>query len=132
MGHFGAPIAARMVFVVFPALIVNYFGQGAMLPGDPSADQSILPQSPGWGLNPMVVVSTVATVIASQAVISGAFSVTHQAIQLGFLPRLQIRHTRRRSRAGLHPGRQLGAARHGRPAVRLPLLDRLAPPMASR
>jgi KUP system potassium uptake protein len=95
MGHFGRPpIKRAWFFVVFPALTLNYMGQGSLIVGDPSAiSNPFFLLIPHWGRIPMVVLATVATVIASQAVISGAFSVTKQAIQLGFLPRLQIRHT---------------------------------------
>jgi KUP system potassium uptake protein len=95
MGHFGRPpITRAWFFVVFPALTLNYMGQGSLIVGDPSAiSNPFFLLIPHWGRVPMVVLATVATVIASQAVISGAFSVTKQAIQLGFLPRLQIRHT---------------------------------------
>jgi KUP system potassium uptake protein len=95
MGHFGRPpISRAWFFVVFPALTLNYMGQGSLIVGDPSAIANpFFLLIPHWGRVPMVVLATVATVIASQAVISGAFSVTKQAIQLGFLPRLTIRHT---------------------------------------
>jgi KUP system potassium uptake protein len=95
MGHFGRPpISRAWFFVVFPALTLNYMGQGSLIVNDPSAiSNPFFLLIPHWGRVPMVVLATVATVIASQAVISGAFSVTKQAIQLGFLPRLQIRHT---------------------------------------
>jgi len=95
MGHFGRPPISRAWFaVVFPALTLNYMGQGSLIVSDPSAiSNPFFLLIPHWGRVPMVVLATVATVIASQAVISGAFSVTKQAIQLGFLPRLQIRHT---------------------------------------
>ncbi|HEX3736292.1 MAG TPA: KUP/HAK/KT family potassium transporter, partial [Solirubrobacterales bacterium] len=95
MGHFGRPPISRgWFFVVFPALTLNYMGQGSLIIGDPSTiSNPFFLLIPHWGRVPMVVLATVATVIASQAVISGAFSVTKQAIQLGFLPRLQIRHT---------------------------------------
>jgi len=95
MGHFGRPpISRAWFFIVFPALTLNYLGQGSLIVGDPSAIANpFFLLIPHWGRVPMVVLATVATVIASQAVISGAFSVTKQAIQLGFLPRLQIRHT---------------------------------------
>ena len=95
MGHFGrAPISRAWFFVVFPALTLNYMGQGSLILGEPSAiDSPFFLLIPHWGRIPMVVLATVATVIASQAVISGAFSVTRQAVQLGFLPRLTIRHT---------------------------------------
>ncbi len=95
MGHFGRPpISRAWFFVVFPALTLNYMGQGSLIVHDPTAiSNPFFLLIPHWGRVPMVVLATVATVIASQAVISGAFSVTKQAIQLGFLPRLQIRHT---------------------------------------
>ena len=77
-----------------PALILNYFGQGALLLANPEAiENPFYRLYPSWALIPMVVLATVATVIASQAVITGAFSFTRQAIQLGLLPRLEIRHT---------------------------------------
>jgi KUP system potassium uptake protein len=97
MGHFGAPAIRRGWFLlVFPALILNYLGQGALIVGDPSASGSpFFELFPSWALIPMVILSTVAAIIASQAVISGAFSVTRQAIRLGFLPRLVVRHTSR-------------------------------------
>ena len=95
MGHFGRrPITRAWFLVVFPALTLNYLGQGALILNTPEAVANpfflILP---GWAQIPMVVLATIATVIASQSVISGAFSVTHQAVQLGFLPRITIRHT---------------------------------------
>jgi len=95
MGHFGrAPISRAWFFVVFPALTLNYMGQGSLILNTPSAiDNPFFLLIPHWGRIPMVVLATVATVIASQSVISGAFSVTRQAVQLGFLPRLTIRHT---------------------------------------
>ncbi len=95
MGHFGRPpITRAWFFVVFPALTLNYMGQGSLILGTPSAiDNPFFLLVPHWLRIPLVVLATVATVIASQAVISGAFSVTRQAIQLGFLPRLSIRHT---------------------------------------
>ncbi|MFT3864885.1 MAG: potassium transporter Kup [Solirubrobacterales bacterium] len=95
MGHFGRPpISRAWFFVVFPALTLNYMGQGSLIVGEPAAiSNPFFLLIPHWGRVPMVVLATVATVIASQAVISGAFSVTKQAIQLGFLPRMQIRHT---------------------------------------
>ncbi len=95
MGHFGRPAISRAwFFVVFPALTLNYMGQGSLILDTPSAiDNPFFLLIPHWGRIPMVVLATVATVIASQSVISGAFSVTRQAVQLGFLPRLTIRHT---------------------------------------
>jgi KUP system potassium uptake protein len=95
MGHFGRPpISRAWFFVVFPALTLNYMGQGSLILGTPSAIANpFFLLIPHWGRIPMVFLATIATVIASQAVISGAFSVTRQAIQLGFLPRLTIHHT---------------------------------------
>jgi KUP system potassium uptake protein len=95
LGHFGRkPIQLAWLFFVFPALALNYLGQGALVLARPeaSADPFFL-MAPAWGLVPLVILSTIATIIASQAVISGAFSMTRQAIQLGLLPRLDIRHT---------------------------------------
>jgi KUP system potassium uptake protein len=95
MGHFGRPAIRRAWFLlVFPALTLNYMGQGALILGSPAAiENPFFLLMPHWARVPMVLLATVATVIASQAVISGAFSVTRQAVQLGFLPRLRIRHT---------------------------------------
>ena len=95
MGHFGRrPIRLSWLFFVFPALLLNYFGQGALLLHDASALQHpFFHLAPDWALFPMVVLATLATVIASQATISGAYSLTRQAIQLGYCPRLLIRHT---------------------------------------
>ncbi|MFM1989549.1 MAG: hypothetical protein RJA99_2506 [Pseudomonadota bacterium] len=95
MGHFGrTPIRLAWFAVVMPALLVNYFGQGALLLADPSAvDSPFFRLAPAWALVPLVVLATAATVIASQALITGAFSVTRQVIQLGYLPRLQVQHT---------------------------------------
>jgi KUP system potassium uptake protein len=95
LGHFGrAPIRRAWFLVVFPALTLNYMGQGALILDSPATMRSpFFLLVPHWGLVPMVVLATVATVIASQAVISGVFSLTHQAAQLGFLPRLTIHHT---------------------------------------
>jgi KUP system potassium uptake protein len=95
MGHFGAkPIRLAWYVCVLPALALNYLGQGALLLANPSAiSNPFYLLFPSWALYPAVGLATIATVIASQAVISGVFSVTKQAIQLGFLPRMQIRHT---------------------------------------
>ena len=95
MGHFGRPPIRRAWFLmVFPALTLNYLGQGSLVLQDPSSVSSpFFLLFPDWSHIPMVILATVATVIASQAVISGAFSVTKQAIQLGFLPRLLVRQT---------------------------------------
>jgi KUP system potassium uptake protein len=98
MGHFGrAPIRRAWFFLVFPALTLQYLGQGALITEDPATiSNPFFLTFPEWSRIPMVVLATFATVIASQAVISGAFSVTRQAVSLGFLPRLTIRHTSRR------------------------------------
>jgi KUP system potassium uptake protein len=95
MGHFGRPSISRAWFLfVFPALTLNYLGQGSLILEDPEAiSNPFFLLMPHWARVPMVLLATLATVIASQAVISGAFSVTRQAVQLGFLPRLRIRHT---------------------------------------
>lgn len=95
MGHFGSvPIRMAWFFVVLPCLVLNYAGQGALLLRDPAAIENpfylLVPQ---WALYPMIIMATMATVIASQAVISGVFSLARQAIQLGYLPRLSIKHT---------------------------------------
>jgi len=97
MGHFGKrPIQAAWNFFVLPALTINYLGQGALLLANAHAvDNPFYIGVPAWGLYPMVALATAATVIASQAVISGAYSATRQAIQLGYLPRMAIRHTSR-------------------------------------
>ncbi|MDZ4811467.1 MAG: potassium transporter Kup [Pseudomonadota bacterium] len=95
MGHFGTrPIRLAWFWWVFPGLILNYFGQGALLLGDPStARNPFFLLAPEWALYPMIALSAAAAIIASQAVISGAFSVTRQAVQLGFAPRMRILHT---------------------------------------
>lgn len=95
LGHFGrGPIRAAWLVVVLPALIINYLGQGALVLGNPkSIENPFFLLFPDWILLPVVLLATAATVIASQAVITGAYSLTRQAIQLGLLPRLEIRHT---------------------------------------
>jgi KUP system potassium uptake protein len=95
MGHFGrAPIRIGWLYLVLPALLLNYLGQGALVLSDPDAlENPFFRLVPDWALLPMVALAAAATIIASQAVISGAFSVTRQAVQLGYLPRLTIRHT---------------------------------------
>ncbi len=95
MGHFGRkPVRRAWLLVVFPACILDYFGQGALILGHPaSISNPFFLLAPGWARLPMVFLATVATVIASQAVISGAFSVAHQAGRLGYLPRLRIHYT---------------------------------------
>jgi KUP system potassium uptake protein len=95
MGHFGVrPIRLAWFRLVLPALMLNYFGQGALLLRNPGiAENPFFHMTPRWALLPMVGLATVATIIASQAVITGSFSLTWQAIQLGYLPRMEIRHT---------------------------------------
>ncbi len=95
LGHFGRrPIQYAWLLFVLPALVLNYFGQGALVLAHPETiENPFFRLYPDWALLPVVLVATVATVIASQAVITGAFSLTHQAVQLGLLPRMTIRHT---------------------------------------
>ena len=95
MGHFGSkPIRAAWLIIVMPSLLLNYLGQGALLLTHPEKlENPFFLLYPDWALLPMVLLATVATIIASQAVISGAFSLTHQAMQLGLLPRMEIRRT---------------------------------------
>jgi KUP system potassium uptake protein len=95
MGHFGRrPIRLVWFALVLPALVLNYFGQGAEILADPAAvAHPFFGLAPSWGLWPLVILATLAAIVASQAVISGAFSLTRQAIQLGYLPRLRIEHT---------------------------------------
>src|SRR6478672_7478735 len=95
MGHFGrVPIRLAWFAIALPALVLNYFGQAGLLITDPTALENPFYQlAPDWAQYPLVAFSTVATVIASQAIISGVFSLTQQSIQLGFLPRMQIWHT---------------------------------------
>jgi len=99
MGHFGRrPIRNAWWLFVMPALMLNYMGQGALLIADPSAVASpFFLLAPEWFRLPLVFIATLATIVASQAVISGAFSVTQQAIQLGFVPRMRITHTSARA-----------------------------------
>ncbi len=111
LGHFGArPIRLAWYLVVLPALVLNYFGQGAWLLGHPEA---ILAEAfnpfyrlvPAWGLYPMIVIATGAAIVASQALISGSYSLTSQAIQLGFAPRMRLIHTSRTERGQIYmPG----------------------------
>jgi KUP system potassium uptake protein len=95
LGHFGKrPIRVAWLTVVLPALVLNYFGQGALVLADPKAiENPFFLLFPEWAVLPMVGLATAATVIASQAVITGAYSITSQAVQLGLLPRLEVRHT---------------------------------------
>lgn len=95
MGHFGIkPIRLTWFALVLPALVLNYFGQGAAILDDPTKlAHPFFLMAPAWALYPLVIMATAATIIASQAVISGAFSLTRQAIQLGYLPRMRVEHT---------------------------------------
>jgi KUP system potassium uptake protein len=95
MGHFGkTPIRLSWIFIVMPALVINYFGQGALLITNPAAiSNPFYLMAPSWSLWPLVLIATAATVIASQAVISGVFSVATQAVSLGLLPRLRVVHS---------------------------------------
>ncbi len=104
MGHFGRhPVQLAWFALVMPALVLNYFGQGALLLTDPKAIANpFYLLAPDWALYPMVALSTVATVIASQAVISGAYSITQQAIQLGYSPRMEVQHTSSQERGQVY------------------------------
>jgi KUP system potassium uptake protein len=95
LGHFGRrPIQVGWYVMVLPSLVLVYFGQGALLLREPDAiENPFFRMGPSWSVVPLVVLATMATVIASQALISGAFSLTHQAIRLGYLPRMRVRHT---------------------------------------
>jgi len=107
MGHFGRrPIQLAWFCFVLPALLLNYFGQGALIIAHPEAIQNpFYLSAPTWALYPLIGLSTVATVIASQAVISGAFSVTRQAMQLGFVPRVEVQHTSEKEQGQIYlPG----------------------------
>ncbi len=104
MGHFGRrPIAVGWFSLVLPGLLLNYFGQGALLIGNPEAiDNPFYRLAPSWASIPLVVLATVATVIASQALISGAFSLTMQASQFGYLPRVKVTHTSAKERGQIY------------------------------
>jgi KUP system potassium uptake protein len=104
MGHFGRKaINVSWLVIVYPCLTLNYMGQGALLLGEPGAAVNpFFLLAPEWGRLPLVLLATLATIIASQAVISGAFSVTHQAVQLGFLPRLRTEHTSEKARGQIY------------------------------
>ncbi len=94
MGHFGKqPIRLAWFALVLPALVLNYLGQGALLLLDPGVEHPFFLLAPSWALLPLVVLATAAAIIASQALISGSFSITRQAIQLGLAPRLDVEHT---------------------------------------
>jgi KUP system potassium uptake protein len=104
MGHFGRlPIRLGWFAVALPALVLNYFGQGALLLSDPQAvENPFYLLAPGWAHYPVVAFATVATIIASQAIISGAYSLTQQSIQLGFLPRMRVLHTTSHERGQIY------------------------------
>ena len=107
MGHFGRrPVQTAWFGLVLPGLVLNYYGQGALLLANPQAiSNPFYLMAPAWALLPLVALATAATVIASQAVISGTFSITQQAIQLGYAPRMEIRHTSRQERGQIYlPG----------------------------
>ena len=95
MGHFGIiPIRRTWLWIVLPSLMLNYMGQGSLLLSNPQAlENPFYLLAPSWMLLPMVILAAAATIIASQAVISGAFSITNQAVQLGYIPRIKVRHT---------------------------------------
>ena len=124
LGHFGRmPIQIAWFGLVLPALLLNYFGQGAKVLADPAAiENPFYRLVPDMLLLPMVVLATAATVIASQAVITGAYSLVHQAIQLGLLPRLAILHT-----SASHVGPDLHSARQRRAADRRLAAGRAVP-----
>ena len=128
LGHFGrGPIQVAWLALVLPSLALNYLGQGALVFAHPKAlENPFFLLYPDWALIPMVVLATVATVIASQAVITGAYSLTSQAIQLGLLPRFEIRHTSAQTgRPDLHAARQCAAAGRRAAAGRaVPLVER--------
>jgi KUP system potassium uptake protein len=136
MGHFGRrPIQLAWTGLVLPALALNYMGQGALLMGDPAAiENPFYRLFPTAWLLPALVLATLAAIIASQAVISGAYSMTKQAIQLGFLPRMTVRYTSAREIGpDLHAGGQLGAAgRRGGAVLAFGSSSALAGPTASR
>jgi KUP system potassium uptake protein len=104
LGHFGRrPIQLGWFAVAFPALLLNYFGQGALLLSNPAAAENpFYMMAPSWALYPLVALSTAATVIASQALITGVFSLTQQATMLGFLPRIEVRHTSAHERGQIY------------------------------
>jgi len=104
MGHFGRkPIALAWNFLVCPALILNYLGQGALVLANPAARENpFFNMAPGWALYPLVALATTATIIASQALISGAFSLTMQGIQMGYIPRMEILHTSQDERGQIY------------------------------
>ncbi len=98
MGHFGAkPIQVAWLYAVFPALALNYLGQGAVLLANPAAIVNpFFHQLGSWSIYPLVMLATIAAIIASQATISGTFSIVQQAVALGYLPRLKVNYTSER------------------------------------
>ncbi len=104
MGHFGRkPIQLAWYGFVLPALVLNYFGQGALILSEPAAAKNpFYLSAPDWALLPLVGLATVATIIASQAVISGAFSISRQAMQLGFMPRMEVQHTSEKAQGQIY------------------------------
>jgi KUP system potassium uptake protein len=113
MGHFGVrPIRLVWFSLVLPALVINYFGQGALLLANPEAlETPFYHLASHWALIPLAVLATTATIIASQAVISGSFSITSQAVQLGFSPRLAVSHTSAKERGQIYiPAKRPGMA----------------------
>jgi KUP system potassium uptake protein len=128
LGHFGKkPIRMAWLTIVLPALIINYLGQGALVLANPKAiENPFFLLYPEWAILPMVALATAATVIASQAVITGAYSITSQAIQLGLLPRLEIRHTSESQFGQIYMPRvnMLAAHRRARARADVPLVQR--------
>ena len=124
MGHFGAqPIRLVWLTYVLPSLVLNYFGQGALVLCHPAAvENPFFLLAPGWGQLPLVILATAATVIASQALISGAYSIARQCMQLGFLPRMTVTHTSAVEEGQIYVPQINWGAHDGRPApgVRLP------------
>lgn len=104
LGHFGRrPIRYAWFCLVFPALVINYFGQGALLVSDPqSIENPFFKMAPEWALYPLIALSTAATVIASQALITGVYSLTNQATMLGFMPRVSVQHTSAQERGQIY------------------------------
>ena len=128
MGHFGKrPIRLAFFALVLPALLLNYFGQGALLLRDPDAvENPFYLLAPRWALYPLLLIATLAAIVASQALISGVFSLAQQAMQLGFIPRMTIVHTSRaRARPDLRAADQHGArGRHAAHRRRLQVVER--------
>ncbi len=110
MGHFGrTPIRLAWFGLVLPSLVLNYLGQGALLLANPAATHPFFDLAPSWALLPLIAIATAAAIIASQALISGAFSITQQAVQLGLAPRMAIEHTSARERGQIYVPRVNGA-----------------------